>query len=91
MKRMPSYNIKKLLCSAEGEAGVIRLLDKLRSRELEKEVQSNSYFCYTGELEEGDYLSYCRFLASINGKRVLRRLEDQDGKGYRVMGKIKRK
>lgn len=80
MKLIPSYNAKKLLCSAEGEAGAVRLLEKLQNGELEKEVRPNNYPRYTGELEERDYLSYCRFLGSINGKRVLSRLEAQDGR-----------
>lgn len=82
MKLITSYNAKKLLCSAESEAGAIRLLEKLRNGELEKEVRPNDYPRYTGELEENDYLSYCRFLGSINGKRVLSRLEAQDGRDY---------
>lgn len=80
MKLIPSYHAMKLLCSAEGEAGAVRLLEKLRNGELEKEVRPNTYPRYTGELEEEDYLSYCRFLGSVNGKRVLSRLEEQDGR-----------
>lgn len=80
MKLMPSYNAKRLLCSAEGEAGANRLLEKLKNGELKKEVRPNDYPRYTGKLEEEDHLSYCRFLGSVNGKRVLGRLEDQDGR-----------
>ena len=80
MNPAPYYNVNKLLCSSEGEAGAARLLEKLRNGELEKEVRPNNYPRYTGALEEKDYLSYCRFLGSINGKRVLSRLEAQDGR-----------
>lgn len=80
MNVMPPYRVKRLLCSAEGEAGANRLLERLKTGELKKEVRPNDYPRYTGELEEEDYLSYCRFLGSVNGKRVLGRLEDQDGR-----------
>lgn len=82
MKSMPFYNTKRLLSSAEGEAGARRLLENLKKGELRKEVRPNYYPRYTGKLEEEDYLSYCKFLGSVNGKRVLGRLEDQDGRDF---------
>ena len=38
MKPAPYYNVNKLLCSSEGEAGAARLLEKLRNGELEKRL-----------------------------------------------------
>lgn len=84
MKKLNSYGSKRLLCSAEGEAGAVRLLEKLRSGALELEIHPNMYPRYTGELEERDYLSYCKFLSSVNGKKVLDRLEEQDGRYDRI-------
>lgn len=80
MNTLSSYGTQKLLCSAEGEAGAARLLEKLRSGQLKKEMRPNMYPRYTGDLEERDYLSYCKFLSSVNGKIVLNRLEEQDGR-----------
>lgn len=80
MKTLSSYGAPKLLCSAEGEAGATHLLEKLRNGQLEKEMRPNMYPRYTGDLEERDYISYCKFLSSINGKTVLNRLEEQDGR-----------
>lgn len=80
MNTLSSYGTPKLLCSVEGEAGAARLLEKLRSGQLKKEMRPNMYPRYTGDLEERDYLSYCKFLSSINGKIVLNRLEEQDGR-----------
>ena len=42
------------------------------------EVLPNTSVQFTGELEEKDYVSYCGFLSSANGKRVLQMLEESD-------------
>lgn len=73
------YKVLKLLCSVEAEAGAARLLERIRTGSLGLDVLPNSYPRYAGQLEEEDYLSYCRFLASSNGKKLLNRLEVQDG------------
>jgi hypothetical protein len=38
----------------------------------------NSYAQFTGELEENDYLSYCRFMESAKGLKVIQLLEEED-------------
>ena len=74
-----SFNkASKLLSSEEGEAGANRLLERLRSGSLKLEVRPNNYPKYAGQLEEEDYISYCSFLSSANGKKLLRILEGQD-------------
>lgn len=39
MKLALYYNVNKLLCSPEGEAGAVRLIEKLRNGELKKVVK----------------------------------------------------
>ena len=78
MSNLPFYKIPKLLSSAEAEAGADRLLRRIHTENLGLDVLPNSYPRYTGQLEEEDYISYCRFLASSNGKKLLRILEVQD-------------
>lgn len=72
----------KLLCSIEAEAGAKRLLKKIRNDDLEMDILPNRYPRFSGELEEKDYVSYCRFLASSNGKKVLKMLEEEDAGNY---------
>lgn len=75
MNNTPFYKVPKLLCSVQAEGGANRLLKRIRSGNLELEVLPNNYPRYTGQLEEEDYISYCRFLTSSNGKKVLGILE----------------
>lgn len=72
----------KLLCSIEAETGAERLLEKIRNRSLGMDILPNRYPRFSGELEEEDYVSYCRFLESSNGKKVLEMLEEDDARNY---------
>lgn len=68
----------KMLSSVEAEKGAIRLLKRIEEGTLTMEVLPNNYVQFTGELEEKDYISYCSFLNSANGKLVIQMLEEAD-------------
>lgn len=76
------YKVTKLLSSAEGERGADSLIERLKNQTLCMDILPNTYPRYTGKLEEDDYVSYCRFLGSSNGKKLLHRLEVQDAREH---------
>lgn len=79
---MSYYKLSKLTSSVQGEDGADRLLERLRSGQLRMDVLPNSYPRFTGQLEEEDYIAYCRYLESLNGKKLFDRLEKADGKNH---------
>lgn len=79
---MPFYKLAKLTCSVQSEQGADRLLERLRSGQLRMDVLPNSYPRFSGQLEEEDFIAYCRFLESLNGQKLLDRLEKADGRDY---------
>ncbi len=78
MNMDPFFGHKKIMCSAEAEEGAKNLIERLESGSLLMDVLPNRYARFSGELEEKDYVSYCRFLGSANGKKVLGILEEED-------------
>lgn len=68
----------KILNSVKAEKGAERLLHKIESEEMTMEVLANASQEFSGEREERDYVSYCQFLESVNGKKVIQMLEDED-------------
>ncbi len=68
----------KFLNSAKAAAGAQHLLEKVEDGRLTMDILPNNYEQFTGELEEKDYLSFCRFLQSLNGKKILNLLEEED-------------
>lgn len=70
----------RLLHSVKAEQGAARLLEAIDNEEMFMEVLPNSCEQFTGEREERDYISYCRFLESVNGKKVLQMLEEEDAR-----------
>ncbi|MCM1498534.1 MAG: hypothetical protein NC124_08715 [Clostridium sp.] len=70
----------KLLCSAEAEAGAKRLVERIQSGDLAMDVLPNNYEKFSGDLEEKDYVSYCGFLKSSNGRKVINILEEEDAR-----------
>lgn len=72
----------KILNSAEAEAGAKRLIRKIENEELKMDILPNRYVRFSGELEEKDYISYCNFLKSDNGRKILRMLEENDARNY---------
>jgi hypothetical protein len=72
----------KLLNSVEAEQGAKRLLKRIDSEEMTMEVLPNNCSQFSGEQEERDFISYCRFLESANGKKIIQMLEEIDGRKY---------
>ena len=81
--KMDSYwgNVK-ILCSVQAEEGAARLIENIRNGDLPMDILPNRYDRFSGKLEEEDYVSYCRFLESSNGKKVLNMLEEEDAAKY---------
>lgn len=79
---MSFYKIAKLPSSVRGEHGADHLLERLRNGQLRMDVLPNSYPRFTGQLEEEDYIAYCRYIESLNGRKLFDRLEKADGKDY---------
>ena len=80
MKMNTYFKTRKILTSVESERGADRLLQRLRTGELQMDILPNSYKRFNGELEEEDYVSYCGFLSSCNGQMILDMLEEEDGR-----------
>lgn len=79
---MRQYEVKfkeGTLTSEKAEAGAQRLINRLRSGDLKKEVLPNTYEVFSGDLEDEDYRSFCRFLKSHNGKSVIDMIERKEG------------
>lgn len=76
------YGREKILSSEAAEKGAKSLRKKLESNALGMDVLPNQYDQFPGELEEQDYISYCRFLKSSNGGKVLKMLEEEDAAEY---------
>lgn len=68
----------KLVLSVEAETGANRLLERIENEEMGMEVLPDKFVPFSGELEEKDYVSYCGFLHSVSGKKVIRILEECD-------------
>lgn len=68
----------QMLGSVEAEKGAAHMLQRIEDGTLNMDVLPNTYVQYTGELEEKDYVSYCSFLNSANGKKVIQMLEEED-------------
>lgn len=78
LERKGLFAEAKLLNSVKAEQGAARLLEKIDNVEMVMEVLPNTSEQYSGEHEERNYVSYCRFLNSANGKKVLHMLEAED-------------
>lgn len=78
MKMESFFGNTKLLCSGEAENGAKRLVENLENGTLQMDILPNRYERFPGKLEEEDYVSYCRFLKSSNGKKILNMLEVED-------------
>lgn len=78
MKMDSFFGRTKLLCSNKAEQGAERLIQNLENGVLQMDILPNTYERFSGGLEEKDYVSYCRFLKSSNGKKILNMLEEED-------------
>ncbi len=75
-----SFGKTRLLCSQKAEEGAERLIDRIERGQLLMDIMPNQYARFSGELEEQNYVSYCRFLHSFNGKKILSMLEEEDAR-----------
>lgn len=71
-----------LLVSEEAERSADELVEKIHMGDIRMEILPNTYQVYSGELEEENYLSFCRFLKSHNGQAVIQRIEQGENMGY---------
>lgn len=78
MKKESFFGNTKLLCSDKAENGAKHLVENLENGTLQMDILPNRYERFSGKLEEEDYVSYCRFLRSSNGKKILNMLEVED-------------
>lgn len=74
--------ISTLLNSVEAERGATDLVRKIEEGKLTMDILPNTFPRFSGKLEEDDYISFGKFLKSINGKRVLRMLEEEDARKF---------
>jgi hypothetical protein len=79
---MTSFWNNRLLNSKEAELGAERMIQRMRNKKLGMDILPNSYEQYNGKLEEEDYISYCRFLQSSNGRNLLENLEEQNAGNF---------
>lgn len=82
MERKSLFAEAKLLNSVEAEQGAARLLERVNNHEMMMEILPNTCEQFTGEQEERDYISYCRFLESANGKKIIQMLEEMDEREF---------
>lgn len=68
----------RIVSSVKAEEGARHLLEKVHNGTLVMDVLPNKYDRFTGDLEENNYISFCQFLKSSNGKKVLTMLEEAD-------------
>lgn len=67
-----------ILHSVNASAGARRFIENLEKGTLKLDVLSDSCEQYNGELEEKDFISYCEFMKSRNGRIVLKMLDEED-------------
>lgn len=69
---------KKVLHSEAAESGAKRLLKSIESGDMGLEILPKNFQHTGSDYEEKNYVSYCDFLYSVNGKKVLEILEEED-------------
>ncbi len=72
----------KIKCSINAEEGAGRLIESIQNQTLSMDILPNRYDKFSGKLEQEDYVSYCRFLESLNGQKILDMLEEEDAGEY---------
>ena len=82
MGMLSFIDVNKVLNSVEANEGADRLKHKIESGELVMDILPNSYEQFSGQLEANDYVEYCNFLKSHNGRIVLDMLEENDDRTY---------
>lgn len=82
IERKDLFAETRMLNSVKAEQGAARLLERIENEDMKMEILPDNSVQFTGTLEEKDYISYCRFLESSNGKKILQMLEDCDAGKY---------
>lgn len=82
MEMTKFFEANKVLNSIRAVEGAERLKEKIDSNNLMMDILPNSYEKFSGTLETKDYVSYCEFLKSHNGRLVLDMLEEDNGETY---------
>ena len=72
----------ELIHSELAELGAKHLMERIEKGELCMEVMPNTFSQFTGEIEEADYISYCEFMESVKGTRLIALLEEADAEQF---------
>lgn len=76
------YGKAGVLHSSKAEEGARQLFTKIENDVLKMDILPNQYSRFTGDLEEADYISYGRFLKSVNGQKILKMLEEENARNF---------
>lgn len=76
------YGKKGIMHSPKAEEGARLMFENIENNDLRMDILPNQYAQFTGELEEIDYISYGRFLQSVNGQKVLKMLEEENAGNF---------
>lgn len=82
MNKKNYYGKTGVLHSLKAEEGASQLFEKIENGTLKLDILPNQYARFTGELEENDYVTYGRFLQSVNGQKVLKMLEEENAESF---------
>ena len=82
MKMNSFYAKKGIMHSPKAEEGARLMFENIENDNLKMDILPNQYARFTGELEEADYITYGRFLQSVNGQRVLKMLEEENAGNF---------
>lgn len=82
MNMMSYYGKAGILHSLKAEEGARQLFEKIENAALRMDILPNQYDRFTGELEEADYITYGKFLQSVNGQIVLKMLEEENAGNF---------
>lgn len=80
MMAKASFKTPKLLTSVEAGEGANRLIFSLRTGQSLDQAVSSVDPSIIGKMEEDSYTAYCRFIVSTNGKKLVKKMEVQDGR-----------
>ena len=73
---LTSFYTSRVCISDKAKKGGKELVFKMKNNLDELETLPNSYENYTGKLEVENYFSFCDFLATRRGKKILQLLKD---------------
>lgn len=76
MNKLMNQSNKSYLHSRNAEEGAEQLIRDIRMGRIQQAILPNNSPNFTGELEYEDYVSFCRFLKSVNGKILMEQLEE---------------